>query len=361
MGGFESVQCVQGLGHLVHLGHAVRARRWMSVVAVAAGLAPAVHAADISATVPVGGGFVVKSPGNGQPQERLRVQDSGEVRIPALAGSAAGGAAVCFDTLTGRLGPCAAGVGAGATGPAGPAGPQGATGPTGPAGPAGTQGLQGLQGAPGPAGAPGATGLQGPAGPQGLQGLQGLQGSSGQQGPQGPAGATGAQGPAGAGVGHVSYAHTRFGGAKAVVADTDGTPAPIPWEYTDLDQRVTLDAGGVTFTVNDAGRYLIRYALKYRPQPDGAQNASDGTPFATNNCQSSVALNGTAASNAINASRDWNSNNNGLMEKQFVQTLAAGSTLTVQISCPIPNRPGTSVPVYLYGGGSSTFILQRIQ
>lgn len=358
MGGFESVQCAQGLGHL---GHAVRAMSWMSVFAVAAGLAPTVHAADISVTVPVGGGFVVKSPGNGQPQERLRVQDSGEVRIPALAGSAAGGAAVCFDTLTGRLGPCAAGVGAGATGPAGPAGPQGATGPTGPAGPAGSQGLQGV---PGTAGSPGTVGLQGPTGLPGLQGPQGVEGPPGPKGdtgPAGPQGPVGPQGPAGAGVGHVSYAHTRFGGDKAVSADTDTTPAPIPWEYTDLDQRVTLDAGGVTFTVNDAGRYLIRYALKYRPQPEGAQNASDGTPLATNNCQSSVALNGTAASNAINASRDWNANNNGLMEKQFVQTLAAGSTLTVQISCLIANRLGTSIPVYLYGGGSSTFIVQRIQ
>ena len=44
-----------------------------------------VHAADISFTPPAGGGFVVKGPGN---TERLRVQDSGEVRVPSLSGTA---------------------------------------------------------------------------------------------------------------------------------------------------------------------------------------------------------------------------------------------------------------------------------
>lgn len=356
MGGFESVQCVQGLGHL---GHAVRARRWMSVFAVAAGLAPAVHAADISATVPVGGGFVVKSPGNGQPQERLRVQDSGEVRIPALSASRAGTMVVCADAPTGRLGPCDAGVAAGATGATGATGPAGPAGATGPAGAAGLAGAAGATGPAGPAGAPGAAGVTGPAGPAGATGAAGAAGPAGPTGatgPAGPAGATGPAGAAGAGVAHVSYASTEPAGDQTVTATSRFQPTPMAWRVADLDPRITLDSAKQIFTVADPGRYLIRYVLKYRPivDPNGAiVRDAQGRRIDTESCVPELALNGSA----IPASQSWDINNIGTHEKQFVQVLAAGDQLVMQLGC------ATSEPIQIRigGAGGGTIILQRVQ
>lgn len=160
-----------------------------------------VHAADVSITPPPSGGFVVKGPAN---TERLRVQDTGEVRVPSLSGTANTNANVlCFDGPTGRLGQCAPGVttgttgATGATGATGPAGLTGATGATGPAGPTGATGTAGPTGATGSAGATGATGPAGTPGAQGTAGLTGATGATGSVGPAGATGATGAQGPAG--------------------------------------------------------------------------------------------------------------------------------------------------------------------
>lgn len=173
--------------------------------------APLALAADISATVPSGGGFVIKN--STGTQERFRVQDSGEVLAPGLSGATTNTNLTCFDGPTGRLGPCAAGVGTGATGATGPAGPTGATGATGTGatgatGATGPTGATGATGATGPTGATGATGadstvpgppgvqgIQGPTGPTGAdstvpgpQGTQGVQGIPGPTGPTGPAG-----------------------------------------------------------------------------------------------------------------------------------------------------------------------------
>lgn len=65
-------------------------------------------AADLTATPPVGAGFVVKNvPGT---LERFRVQESGEVRIPGLLTAAPRNAVVCFDNISGYLGPCVPGT-----------------------------------------------------------------------------------------------------------------------------------------------------------------------------------------------------------------------------------------------------------
>ncbi len=180
---------------------------------------PLVLAADLSFTPPSGGGFVIKSPGGAQ--ERFRVQGTGEVTVPGLNGAPTANNLTCFDSA-GRLGPCAAGIGSGATGATGPTGPTGATGATGTGatgttGATGPTGSMGATGATGPTGATGADsvvpgpqglqGIQGPTGPTGAdsvvpgpQGVQGIQGSAGPTGPTGATGATGAAGSSGGGV-----------------------------------------------------------------------------------------------------------------------------------------------------------------
>ena len=181
--------------------------------------APQALAADVTITVPSGGGFLIKSPAG---QERFRVQDSGEVRAPGLSGATANTNLPCFDAPSGRLGPCAAGIGSGATGATGPTGPTGVTGAagtgaTGTTGATGPTGATGATGATGPTGATGADsvvpgpqglqGIQGPTGPTGAdsvvpgpQGAQGIQGIAGPTGPTGATGATGAAGSSGGGV-----------------------------------------------------------------------------------------------------------------------------------------------------------------
>ena len=162
-------------------------------------------AADISATVPSGGGFVIKN--STGTQERFRVQDSGEVRAPGLSGATPNNNLTCFDGPTGRLGPCAGGIGTGATGATGatgPTGPAGATGAVG-TGATGSTGAMGLTGVTGATGATGPTGATGAAsavpGPQGIQGIQGPAGPTGADstvaGPQGPQGIQGIAGPTG--------------------------------------------------------------------------------------------------------------------------------------------------------------------
>lgn len=194
--------------------------RLLQALCVGAGfIAPIAYAADVSITMPPSGNFVIKNSGG---NERLRVQNTGEVLVPALPSeSATGDALLCVDSATGQLVKCAVGVGAGptgaagATGPVGPTGatgavgatgPTGAVGPTGPAGATGATGATGptgpagATGATGPAGEPGPTGPAGPTGPQGLQGIQGVpgvQGAIGPTGPQGPEGAVGPTGPQG--------------------------------------------------------------------------------------------------------------------------------------------------------------------
>ena len=118
-------------------------------------------AADITATPPASGGFVVKGQGG---EDRMRVQGSGEVYLPGLPATPPNSNLACYDAGTGQLTTCAPGVGGGATGATGPAG---AVGPAGPVGSAGPVGPTGVTGAAGPAGATGATGATGPQGATG--------------------------------------------------------------------------------------------------------------------------------------------------------------------------------------------------
>ncbi|SDU31913.1 collagen-like triple helix repeat-containing protein [Halopseudomonas salegens] len=147
----------------------------------------AVLAADITATLPPAGGFVIKGSGG---DERLRVDDNGTVTLPAVPASTAGNEVMCFDA-SGVLGPCAAGVAIGPEGPEGPMGPAGPEGPEGPMGPEGPAGANGAEGAVGP------IGPEGPQGPPGADGAAGAVGPTGPEGPQGPPGAVGAAGPPG--------------------------------------------------------------------------------------------------------------------------------------------------------------------
>jgi hypothetical protein len=212
---------------------------------------PLSFAADITAVPPTGSGFVVKDATG--TQDRLRVQENGQVFVPGLSGATQNSNITCFDGPTGRLGPCVNGIGgAGATGATGAAGSQGIQGPIGPTGAAGAQGIQGpigptgTQGATGAAGASGINfigawsgsttynvgdtvtsnggsyysllgsnlnnspavgapywallaqaGATGPTGPAGAAGSQGIQGAIGATGPTGAAGSQGIQGPIG--------------------------------------------------------------------------------------------------------------------------------------------------------------------
>jgi hypothetical protein len=150
-------------------------------------------AADVSVTPPSGGSFVVRD-SSGNPVH-FQVDANGNVLIPGLQGAPARNALICFDTVSGTLGPCAAGAGlgpTGATGAQGIPGIQGTTGATGAlgatgagaAGPTGAQGIQGVIGATGATGITGATGA-GATGTTGVQGIQGVTGATGTTGPTG--------------------------------------------------------------------------------------------------------------------------------------------------------------------------------
>lgn len=69
---------------------------------------PVAIAADMTATVPSGSGFVIKNADG--TQDRFRVQENGVVTIPGLSGGTPNSTPACFDAPTGRLGPCDAGV-----------------------------------------------------------------------------------------------------------------------------------------------------------------------------------------------------------------------------------------------------------
>lgn len=279
------------------------------LLSLAGGLLSAVHAADISATVPPNGGFVVKS--SGGTQERFRVEDNGEVRIPGLSSSGAGTTVVCADALTGRLGPCAAGVGMGGTGPAGPAGPQGSVGPTGPAGPQGS---------------PGAAGAQGPAGPQGIQGVQGPVGPRGDTGSVGPQGPIGPQGPAGAGGGNALVA-THLSGSSIDQMD-DSRKKFITWDryrYAGPGVGPSLAPDNINFQMPDAGDYFIQYYINFHPVSDGTLTHD------TSSCNGNIALDGSTVPN--NEMVGFNPGNNGTIQAMGMVTMAAGAKVSLMLEC----------------------------
>ncbi|WP_207215758.1 autotransporter outer membrane beta-barrel domain-containing protein [Pseudolysobacter antarcticus] len=173
------------------------------------------HAADVTVAAPAGGGFSVRDSANST--DWLRVYN-GSVNIPALASSATQANVLCFDTVAGTLGPCAAGSMSGPTGAMGATGSAGATGATG-------FGFTGATGATG-SGSTGATGNTGPAGATGATGVAGSTGI-GATGATGVAGTTGALGATGSiGSAGITGA-TGFGatGANGVAGTTGATGA----------------------------------------------------------------------------------------------------------------------------------------
>ena len=134
-----------------------------TVVALGLAVSSCALAADVSIKAVTPDGVSIK---NGANSIIARFTDGRQVVIPGLLiPTAAFGTPVCYDTVTGTLGPCIAQWGAtgatGATGLTGIMGPTGATGSTGAAstvaGPTGSTGSSGADGATGSTGATGSS------------------------------------------------------------------------------------------------------------------------------------------------------------------------------------------------------------
>jgi hypothetical protein len=219
---------------------------------------PVAVAADLSATVPTGSGFVVKNASGHQ--ERLRVQEDGVVTVPGLSGATPNATLTCFDGPTGRLGPCSAGLGQGATGATGVAGVPGPQGVSGPAGANGAAGATGAAGVTGAAGLTGATGIAGAVGPAGAQGVQGHQGPIGSAGATGAAGATGLTGATGA-TGPQGSVATGYANIWQSVAQTVPQGQPVLWDSNSLLSGVTHTAGQADIVVGVSGIYMVAWSI----------------------------------------------------------------------------------------------------
>lgn len=269
------------------------------------------QAGDIVNTPPAGGGFVVKD--SSGTTDRLRVTEGGVVTIPGLPSAASVDAVTCFDTASGRLGPCAAGLTTGPTGPTGAAGPTGATGVAGPTGAVGAVGPTGVTGAQGPMGAQGLPGIQGLIGPQGIagpvgatgaagpagatgasgpQGIQGTQGFAGPMGATGPVGADGATGPTGAtgatgasGIGITEYGYFYSTTAQEVPIDADimfasagpvspGIFAPMPTPYIFVTSTGLYD---IMWTVSSVEPNQFALSVNFLPAAGGTFGSGAGT------------------------------------------------------------------------------------
>lgn len=203
------------------------------------------------------------------------------------------------------------------TGPQGPAGPQGPPGdPGGPAGPVGPEGPMGPMGAAGPQGPAGETGPEGPAGPEG---------PSGPQGPAGPTGPTGTNTTATA-----AYA---YASGSTLTANPAGTPVPLPSGQI-LPAGITVDGTDTTFTVSEAGRYRISYAV----------NVTAALLLSTQ-----VTINGTA--NLATTVTPVLSLSN--YSNEIIVDLAAGSTIQLQLV-------GVSVNLTLVTGAGATLMIIRL-
>jgi len=183
----------------------------------------AAQAADVVVAAPTGGGFSVRDSANSS--DWLRVYN-GTVNIPALGSSATQANVLCFDIVTGTLGPCATGALVGPTGATGLVGAMGATGVSGATGATGATGF-GATGATGSgmigaAGVTGATGIQGPVGMTGATGATGS-GVTGGIGNTGPAGVTGANGSTGSSGATGTLGATGVTGAFGVTGATGST------------------------------------------------------------------------------------------------------------------------------------------
>ncbi|SFD75239.1 BclA C-terminal domain-containing protein [Paracidovorax konjaci] len=299
--------------------------------------ASAVHAADVSITLPPGGGFTVRGSGA---EERLRVQGNGTVLLPALPAAPQQGQLACFDGASGQLGSCspaatsalAGPTGAtGANGATGAAGPTGATGPagaTGATGPAGATGATGPQGSVGLQGPPGATGLTGAIGPTGATGVTGAAGSTG------ATGATGVTGPAGAGgaVSAVSMAAHNTAGANIAVL-LGGTNVPLP-QAQNLGGGFVSNGSNDVFTVPTTGRYRVKYQVR---------------TTASTLASARVLING-ASYPALSEVPSMSTNR---YTSETIVTLIAGSTLQLQLY-------GMLGSVTLDGGAGATMIAEQM-
>src|SRR5574344_1695703 len=153
--------------------------------------------------------------------------------------------------LTGATGPT------GLTGATGPTGLTGATGATGLTGATGPTGLTGATGPTGLTGATGATGLTGATGPTGLTGATGATGLTGVTGPTGPTGATGST------TGLNTYMM-----ATSTAETTYTTGLPLQFTTTTPANNITYSAG--TFTLTNAGTYLINWAATIKNEGSSA-------------------------------------------------------------------------------------------
>jgi hypothetical protein len=234
------------------------------VIALAIGTALPAHA-QVVVTPPPGSSFEVHGQGG---NAVLKVEDVDRVLVPGLAAAASGASVVCFDAVSGALGPCAAGVAIGPTGPTGPVGPTGArgttgaTGPNGPTGPAGADGATGSIGATGATGDIGATGpigVTGPVGATGAVGATGSVGATGAIGATGPVGATGVAGSTGAtGATGSIGASGPTGAAGAIGATGPAGATGVGGPAGPTGATGTTGATGATGTSGLVGHYHVR-------------------------------------------------------------------------------------------------------
>lgn len=296
--------------------------------------ATTVHAADVSITLPPGGGFTVRSSGA---DERLRVQGDGAVLLPALPAAPQQGQLACFDGASGRLGSCspaATSALAGPTGATGAAGATGAVGATGSTGATGPSGATGATGPAGPTGAQGNIGVPGPSGATGLAGPTGATGLAGATGSTGATGATGVTGPAGAAsaVSAVSMsAHNTVGSNYAVVLG--GTNLALP-QGQNLGGGFSVNGSNDVFTIPATGRFRVKYQIR--------------TTAATL-AGARVLINGSAFP-ALLEMPTMSTNRYG---SETIVTLLTGSVLQLQLF-------GIVGSVTLDGGAGATMIVERM-
>ncbi|MFZ5953471.1 MAG: BclA C-terminal domain-containing protein [Candidatus Dependentiae bacterium] len=157
----------------------------------------------------------------------------------------------------------------GLIGPNGATGNQGPTGLNGPTGDTGFTGLTGFTGFTGNTGAQGNTGSTGNTGPNGFTGFTGPTGSIGALGATGNTGAnntlTGFSGNSGPLLGAAaSYGYFYTTGAASGVSGTilANSPAAFQGALPAVTPGVTLNGGGTSITVANAGLYKISYIVQ---------------------------------------------------------------------------------------------------
>jgi hypothetical protein len=169
----------------------------------------------------------------------------------------------------GATGPTGATGANGLIGATGPTGATGANGLIGATGPTGATGANGLIGATGPTGATGANGLVGATGPTGATGANGLVGATGPTGATGANGLIGATGPTGAtgATGSTTGLNT-YMMATSTAETTYTTGLPLQFTSTTPANNITYSAG--TFTLTNAGQYLINWAATIKNEGPSA-------------------------------------------------------------------------------------------